>query len=286
MKCAPFDYHAPRSQAEALALLARHGEEGKILAGGQSLVPTMAFRLARPASLIDINRVAELDTCRAEGGRLRIGALARHARFERPVAPGPTGALLARAAEHIAHAPIRTRGTFCGSLAHADPASEWCCIALALGADMRVLREGGERMVPAADWFQAVFTTALAPDELLAEASLPLLGPDWRCGFAEFNRRAGDFALAMAVTALRLDAAGQVAEARIALGGVAGTPVLAEAAAASLLGAPPAPDRLRAAAALAAEGFEPTEDAQVPAEYRRDLVRAMTRRALEGSLAA
>ncbi|MBY0337448.1 MAG: FAD binding domain-containing protein, partial [Acetobacteraceae bacterium] len=235
MKPAPFEHHAPRAIEEALALLAAHGDDGRVLAGGQSLVPTMAFRMARPAVLVDINRVAGLDHVAAEGAALRIGALARHARFETPVAAGPLGALLARVAHHIAHPPIRLRGTFCGSVAHADPASEWCATTLALGGTMVLRSASGTREVAARDWFRGVFTTAIEPGEMLAEIRLPLLGPDWRCGFAEFSRRAGDFALAMAVCALRVEG-GVVRAASIALGGIGGTPVLAPEGAAALIG--------------------------------------------------
>lgn len=284
MKPAAFDYHAPSTVEEALSLLTTHGEEARILAGGQSLVPTMAFRMARPAVLVDINRIRELAFIRAEDDVLRIGALARHADFATAVAPGPVGTLLARVVRHIAHAPIRSRGTFCGSLAHADPASEWCATTLALGGTLVLAGPRGRRNVAANDWFQGVFTTAIAPGEMLAEVRLPLLGPDWRCGFAEFARRAGDFALAMAVVALRMDA-GRVAEARIALGGIGSRPELAPEAAAALIGHAPR-DAIAAAAERAATHCDPQDDIHAPAEYRRDLVRVMLRRAIEDAIAA
>lgn len=285
MKAAAFDYHAPRTIEAALALLAEHGEEGRVLAGGQSLVPTMAFRMARPSVLVDINRIAGLDRLDSADGLLAIGALVRHARFEKPVVPGPLGALLADVAHHIAHAPIRQRGTFCGSLAHADPASEWCATALALDATMTLRGADGERIIAARDWFQGIMTTALQPGEILVRASLPLLGPEWRCGFAEFARRAGDFALAMAVVVLRLDH-GRVAEARIALGGIGGTPVLAGDAAALLLDHAPDTALIQTAADAAAADCEPQDDLHADAGYRRDLVRAMVRRALTKALSA
>ena len=282
MKPAAFAYHAPSTVKAALALLAEHGADGKVLAGGQSLVPTMAFRLARPATLIDINGLAELDLCRVESGQLRIGALARHARFDPAPEPGPVGRLLNRVVHDIAHTPIRSRGTFCGSLAHADPASEWCCTALALSATLVVARMGEQREVPAADWFQSIFTTALQPDELLVEARIPLLGPGWRCGFNEFSRRAGDFALAMCIAVLRIEN-GMVAEARLALGGVASTPILAPVAA--LIGRAPDEAAFAAVAADAAACFEPTVDINASPEYRRDLVRATVKRALRDACA-
>lgn len=285
MKPAAFDYHAPETIDQALALLRDHGDAARILAGGQSLVPTMAFRMARPGVLVDINRIAALAYIRAEHDMLRIGALARHAWFETPAAEGPVGRLLATVAHSIAHAPIRLRGTFCGSLAHADPASEWCAATLALGGTLVLAGPDGTRQVAAEDWFHGVFTTAIAPGEMLAEVRLPLLGPAWRCGFAEFSRRAGDFALAMAVVALRIED-GAVQQARIALGGIGGRPVLAPEAAAALVGRPPDAAAARDAAQSAAAACDPQEDIHAPAEYRRDLVRAMTRRALEQAFAA
>src|SRR5215831_127087 len=146
MKPAPFTYHAPASVDEAVALLAQWGpQDGRILAGGQSLVPTMAFRVARPAHLIDINGIAELDAITVKDGVLSIGACVRHAAFETGAVPGPTGALLRKVVGHIAHYPIRTRGTFCGSIAHADPAAEWCLVAAALGAEMVARSATGTR---------------------------------------------------------------------------------------------------------------------------------------------
>lgn len=285
MKTASFAHHAPSRLEEALALLARHGEEARVLAGGQSLVPTMAFRMARPSVLVDINRIAALDHVSVAGERLRIGALARHARFERPVVAGPLGALLARVAHHIAHPPIRLRGTFCGSLAHADPASEWCATALALDARLLLDSTAGPREVQAEDWFQGVFSTSLAPGEMLREVHLPLLGAAWRCGFAEFSRRAGDFALAMAVVVLRLER-GVIHEPRIALGGIGGQPVLAREAAALLEGEAPSPTLIAEAAASAARHCDPQDDMHAPADYRRELVAVMVRRALAQALPA
>ncbi len=285
MKPAAFDYHAPETLDQALALLRDHGEEARILAGGQSLVPTMAFRMARPSVLVDINRIAALAYTNVEEGELRIGALARHAWFETPVTPHPVGQLLATIAHSIAHAPIRQRGTFCGSLAHADPASEWCAATLALGGTLLLARPDGRREVAAEDWFHGVFTTAIAAGEILAEVRLNLPRPGWRYGFAEFSRRAGDFALAMAVVAMRVED-GMVREARIALGGIGGRPILARDAAASLVGRPAGADTARDAAGRAAEACEPQDDIHAPAEYRRDLVRTMTRHALERAFAA
>ena len=280
MKPAPFRYFAPTAVDEALDLLAEHGDDGSVLAGGQSLVPAMNFRLARPSVLVDINRIAALDVVREEAGALRIGALARHARFEKPLAGGALGALLPQVARHIAHLPIRARGTFCGSLAHADPASEWCLVAATLDAELVLASRRGTRRLQPADYFLGALTTAREPDELLTEARLPLPGPGWRAGFAEFSRRAGDYALAMAAVFLQLDA-GRIAAARIGVGGATDRPQRIAAAEALLAGGDATAARRRAAADAAAEAIEPLEDIQAGAAYRRDLVRAMVERALD-----
>src|SRR3954469_20774393 len=194
MKPAQFDYHAPRTIEEAVSLLAElAASDGRVLAGGQSLVPIMAFRMAKPGHLIDINNVAGLDRLAVEGKELVIGACVRHAAFETPAEPGPTGRLLAKIMRSIAHGPIRARGTFCGSLAHADPASEWCMAAVLLGAEIVARSKKGTRRIKAAEFFQGVMSTALEADELLEQVRLPLLPADTKVGFNEFSRRAGDF---------------------------------------------------------------------------------------------
>ena len=199
MKPAAFRYHAPKTVDETVAMLTELApQDGRVLAGGQSLVPTMAFRLARPAHLIDINGVDALNRLAVEGGKLVIGACVRHAAFHRQVCDGPLGKLLSEVVRHIAHFPIRNRGTFCGSLAHADPASEWALVLAALDGEVLAKSARGERVVAARDFFQGIMTTALSDDELLAEARLPVLAAGTRCGFYEFSRRAGDFALAAA----------------------------------------------------------------------------------------
>ncbi|HTZ36348.1 MAG TPA: FAD binding domain-containing protein [Stellaceae bacterium] len=284
MKPAAFKYFAPRGVEEALALLVAHGEDGKVLAGGQSLVPAMNFRLARPAALIDINRIAALDYLREEGGTLRIGALARHARFETPVAGGALGGFLPRIARHIAHFPIRARGTFCGSLAHADPASEWCLVAATLDAEFVVASQHRTRVLGPGDYFVGALTTTLEPDELLTETRLPLLDDRWRSGFAEFSRRTGDYALAMTAAFLRIED-GCVVEARVGIGGAAECPARIEAAEAALVGSDGGLEARRQAGALAAAAIEPLEDVQAGADYRRHLVRAMVERALTQAMA-
>ena len=280
MKPVSFKYFAPRTVDHALDLLAAHGEEGKILAGGQSLVPAMNFRLARPASLIDINRIDALDYVREEGGWLHIGALARHSRFEQPVSGGALSAFLPRLARHIGHLPIRSRGTFCGSIAHADPASEWCLLAATLDAELGIVSLRGQRSVRPSEYFVTALTTTLEPDELLTEIRLPLLDDGWRTGFVEFSRRAGDYALAMCAAFLRFEK-GRIAEARIGVGGATDRPSRITAAEALLTGSEGGPDIFRDAGNIAAETIDPLEDIHASAEYRRDLVRAMVGRALD-----
>jgi len=280
MKPADFEYHAPRTVDELLALLAAHGEDGKILAGGQSLVPVMNFRLARPARLFDVNGIAELDFLRTEGKTLRIGALARHAAFHRPVVAGPTGTLLSTVAKHIAHYPIRMRGTFAGSIAHADPASEWCVVACLLDAEIVARSRRGERKLAANGYFHGTFATALRTDEVITEVRLPILDSAWRTGFNEFSRRAGDFAIAMTAVALRTTGK-KIAEARIAIGGVEDRPSRCEQAEAVLMKGGSPTDAAKAVAAV----VKPMEDIHADAAYRQDLVRATTERAIAQALA-
>jgi aerobic carbon-monoxide dehydrogenase medium subunit len=285
MKPAAFRYHAPKSIEEAVAMLAEYApDDGRVLAGGQSLVPTMAFRLARPHHLIDINGIAALDRIAVEDGRLVIGAGVRHQAFRRPVVAGPLGELLSAVMHHIAHYPIRTRGTFCGSIAHADPASEWCLVAATLGAEMVARSTRGGRVITAVDCFQGIMTTALEPDELLAEVRLPLLPATTRWGFYEFNRRAGDFALGMALVAYDV-ANGVIAAPRVGVGGAEAYARRIAEAEAQLAGAPPGAAAFTAAGAAAAAAIDPLTDAQTDAVYRRELVAVVTRRALERAAA-
>jgi len=281
MKPASFRYHAPNTIEEALAMLAEYApDDGRVLAGGQSLVPTMAFRLARPHHLVDINGIEELKRLGIENGKLVIAAGIRHQAFHRPVVAGPLGKLLSAVMRHIAHYPIRTRGTFCGSIAHADPASEWCLLAATLDAEMVARNAQGTRIIAATDYFQGIMTTALEPDELLVEVRLPLLSADTRTGFYEFNRRAGDFAMSMALVTYQ-ETNGAIAAARVGVGGAETHPRRIAAAETLLAGRPPGATAFKAAAQAAAAAIDPLTDAQTSAEYRRDLVATVTRRALE-----
>jgi carbon-monoxide dehydrogenase medium subunit len=285
MKPASFRYHAPKTVDDAVKLLAEvAGEDGRILAGGQSLVPTMAFRLARPAHLVDINGVEALNRIAVASGKLVIGACVRHAAFHKQVCEGPLGKLLTDVVKHIAHFPIRNRGTFCGSLAHADPASEWCLLLAALDGEVVAKSLSGERVIAARDFFKGIMTTALRDDELLLEARLPLLPAGTRCGFYEFSRRAGDFALAAAIGTYRLDG-GKITEPRLAIGAAEVNPRRIAEAERSLAGASPGDAAFRAAAQAATAAIDPMEDIINSAEFRRDLVLAVARRALERAAA-
>jgi len=283
MKPASFRYHAPKTLDEAVAVLAEVApDDGRVLAGGQSLVPIMAFRLAKPTHLVDINGIKELREIKVEGGKLAIGACVRHAAFYEPVCDGPLGRLLATVVRSIAHHPIRTRGTFCGSVAHADPASEWCAVVATLDGEMVATSNRGVRIIAAKDYFDGIMTTALNDEEILTEVRLPLLSADTRVGFQEFSRRAGDFALSMAVVTYRL-ANGKIVDARVGIGGAEPFARRIAEAEAALNGKSPGPEVFQAAGEAAAAAIDPLEDIQISAEYRRDLVRAMTRRALDSA---
>ncbi len=285
MKPAPFTRHVPRTVDEVVHALAEFAPlDGRILAGGQSLVPIMAFRMARPVHLIDINEVEGLDRLAIDGDHLSIGARVRHGAFHKPAIDGVLGLLMSFVCGHIAHYPIRTRGTFCGSLAHADPSSEWCLVAATLGARLVLKSVRGERIVAVEDFLEGIMSTSLAEDEFLAEARLPLLPADARFGFYEFSRRAGDFAMAAALVTFRL-VDGVITDAQLGIGGAEDRARRIPEAEAVLNGQAPSPDLFVAAGEAAAGAIEPLEDMQTTAEYRCDLVRAVTRRALERAAA-
>ena len=285
MKPAPFIRHVPKTLDEAVKILAEVApEDGRILAGGQSLVPIMAFRLAKPAHLVDINEVEGLDQITSDGKTLTIRARVRHGAFHKPVVDNPLGALLSYVARHIAHYPIRMRGTYCGSCSHADPSSEWCLTAATLDGVMVAKSVRGERLIPASEFFDSIMTTALKEDELLAEVRLPLLTSDTKFGFYEFSRRAGDFAMSASLVTYRLDG-GKISDVRVGVGGAEPHPRRIAEAEAELTGKTPGDAVFRAAAEAAATAVDAMEDHQTTAEYRRDLVRAVVRRALEHSQA-
>lgn len=282
MKPASFAYHRPRTIAEVTGLLAQHGAEAKVLAGGQSLIPAMNFRLARPAVLIDLNGVPELSYIRhANGSGLRIGAMTRQRAVERSADVAARAPLLSETMPFIAHPQIRNRGTVGGSLAHADPAAELPAVAVALEARCQLASQRGSRAVAAQDLFTGLFTTAIAPDELLVEITVP--APPARSGwaFAEVARRHGDYALVGVAVQVTLDPAGRCAAARIALLSVGDAPVLASQTAGALVGERPSGEAVRAAADTAvSRDVDPPGDIHASATYRRHLVGILTRRAL------
>jgi carbon-monoxide dehydrogenase medium subunit len=285
MKSAPFTYHRPASVDEAATILAAVADDGgRILAGGQSLIPMMALRVAYPTHLVDINGIQELNRAAVDNGLFVVGALTRHSRFHEVVAPGLLGQLMTQVVHHIAHYPIRQRGTMCGSLAHADPSSEWCLVAATLDATLVAQSSKGRRSIPVGEYFAGAMATVLEPEEMLVEVRLPLLDADERFGFCEFNRRAGDFALGMSLVTFRVRD-GVIAHARVGLGGAEEHARRLTEAEAELVGKAPCDAVFRAAANAAAAAVNPLEDAQTSAEYRRDLVRVVVRRALEQALA-
>jgi aerobic carbon-monoxide dehydrogenase medium subunit len=264
VKPAPFEYYAPTDLGEAIRLLGLVGDVGRPLAGGQSLMPMLNLRLARPEALVDLNRIGSLDYHRIEDGTLTLGALCRQRDIERD---GPLLArctAMAEAVPLIGHIGIRNRGTVVGSLAHADPSAEWPVLAVLLGATLEVEGPGGHRSIGAADFFRGLFLTDLQPGELVVEARFPLPAPGSGSAFLEVARRHGDFALGAAAAVVSLAADGTVKEARLALGGFDSVPV----------SAPPDP-------AAAAAAVHPVDDVHAPAAYRRKLAETLARRALE-----
>ena len=279
MKPPPFEYHAPETVEEALALLSDHGDEAKVLAGGQSLIPLLSLRLARPSHLVDVGGLAELRQVRSDGA-LVLGAAVTQRAAERSPDVRASAPLLAGTLPLVGHEPIRTRGTIGGSLAHADPAAELPAVACALEATLVARGPGGERTIAAADFFLGYLTTALADDELLTEVRLPATGAGtgWACD--EVARRHGDFALAAAFAVVRVDQAGAVSYARLALAGVADTPVRARTAEAALAGQPAHDTTWEAAGHEAARGLDPPSDVHASGAYRRHVAGVLTRRAL------
>lgn len=282
MKPPPFDYYAPDSVEEALALLAQYGDEAKPLAGGQSLIPAMNFRLARPSVLVDLNRIAELFYIRegADDG-VSIGAMTRHAQVERDPLIAERVPLLHETMPDIAHPQIRNRGTLGGSLAHADPASELPAVAVALNAQCRVRSQSGERWIPAREFFVALFQTAMEPVELLVEIALPALAPRTGWAFREVARRHGDYALVGVATTVMLDDQGKCGAARLVYLGVGDGPVEAQQAAEALLGQPPSEQAIREASEAAAHEIDPSSDIHASVEFRRHLANVLAGQTLE-----
>jgi carbon-monoxide dehydrogenase medium subunit len=280
MKPVRFAYADPRTVEEAVALLGEHGDDARLLAGGQSLVPLLNLRLARPAVLIDLNRVAGLDAVAAAGAVLTIGAMARQRAVERDPAVRARCPLLADALALVGHPPIRHRGTVGGSLAHADPAAELPAVLACLGGELVARSRGGERVIPAGDFFRGLMTTALRPDEVLSEVRFHLPPPGAGWAILEMTRRHGDFALVGVAALVERGADRTVREAHLALFGVGPTPVRATAAERVLAGQAPAPAVLQRAADLVVETIRPDADLHASAEDRRRVAGVLTRRAL------
>lgn len=286
MKPAPFEYHRPASTDEALALLAEHGYDAKLLAGGQSLVPAMNFRLAQPAVLIDLNRIRPLDYVAQVNGGLRIGAMTRQSTAERNPLVRMYAPLLAETLPFVAHPQIRNRGTIGGNVAHADPAGEVGAAMLALEAIIHLRGPNGMRAVPAAEFFTGLFGTALEADEMLTEVEIPSAAPRTGWAFDEVSRRHGDYGLAGLAATVEVDADGRCTAARLGLLGVGDAPMLAREAAAALVGQLPTEDAVRAAAEIASQrDIDPPGDIHATPAYRRALTDVLVRRVLPRAFA-
>jgi aerobic carbon-monoxide dehydrogenase medium subunit len=283
MKPPRFDYHAPTSVDEVLALLDEHGDEAKVLAGGQSLVPLLSMRLARPSQLIDINDVAGLSGISVDNGHVVFGATTREREAESSADVRNYLPLMAEALPNIGHVSIRNRGTVGGSIAHADASAELPAVATTTGAEMVLISSRGERVLPADEFFQGHFTTAMADDELLTQVRIPRspAGAGW--AFQEVARRHGDFAMVGVAAMVALDANSRIDQARLCFFGVADRAIRAGAVEASLVGAEATTDVFSAAAAEAVVEFEPASDIHGSSEYRRHLARVTARRALEAA---
>jgi CO/xanthine dehydrogenase FAD-binding subunit len=280
MKPAPFDYVLATSLDHALALKAEHGDEARFLAGGQSLIPAMNFRLARPQIVIDINRVPELAGVDRSGSDIRLGAMTRYCALERDGDFLNACPLFADALPHIAHVAVRNRGTVGGNLSHADPASELPAIAMAMGARMRIRSSSGERELAASDFFVGLLTTDIQPDEMLVEIALPKTAPRSGSCFVELARRRGDFALAGVAAIVSLDDDERCTDLRLALCGVGETPVDASAAAASLIGQKCTEAAIDTVAADVQKAIAPLGNVHASPEYQRHIAGVLTRRAI------
>jgi carbon-monoxide dehydrogenase medium subunit len=282
MKLPPVEYEAPGTVTEAVDLLAEQQDEASVLAGGQSLIPLLALRLARPAVLIDINGIDELSGVSAADGWTAIGAMTREYMAEESELVAGTVPLLAAALPFIGHEAIRSRGTIGGSLAHSDPAGELPAVARALDAELVVRSQSGERVVPAAEWFEGYFMTARRPDELLVQVRFPTAEPGTGISFGEVARRHGDFAIVGLAASLTL-ADGAITKARLALSGVSDVPVRATAAEDLLMGERPSADLFDAAARRATDDVNPPADLNGSSEYRKTVAATLVRRGLQAA---
>jgi len=282
MKLPPFDYEAPQTVSEAVGLLAEHGDEASVLAGGQSLIPLLALRLARPEILIDINGIAELSGVSATDGWMAIGAMTREYVAEESYGVAEAIPLLAAALPFIGHEAIRSRGTIGGSLAHADPAAELPAVARALDAEFVVRGPSGIRVIPAQEWFEGYLTTSRRPDELLVEVRFPTASPGTGVSFQEVARRHGDFAIVGLAASLTLSDA-TISDARLALAGFSDVPFRAAAAEDLLAGERPSAALFDEAARLATDGADPPADLHGSSDYRKTVAAALVRRGLRAA---
>jgi carbon-monoxide dehydrogenase medium subunit len=281
MKPAPFEYFAPKSVDEALAHLAEYGYDAKVLAGGQSLIPMMNFRLVQPAVIVDINNIDELSRIRETAeGELSIGAIARHNQVETSSLVAERAALISDAMPHIATIQVRSRGTFGGSLAHADPSAELTAVSVALEGRFLLRNQRGERWVPANEFFAGLFTSVLEPDELLIEAKFPAIPRRSGCALVEVARRPHDFALVGVAAVVSLGAGDRCQQARLVFFSVGDGPVEAHQASELLAGKDLTPELIRAAAETAKGEIDPGSDIHASAEYRRHLAGVLSFRAL------
>jgi aerobic carbon-monoxide dehydrogenase medium subunit len=280
MKPPRFEYLAPASLEEALALLAEHGDDAKVLAGGQSLVPLLNFRLVRPAYLVDLNEIPGLGYVREDDGHVVVGALTRQRAVETSALVRERVPLLAEAMPQIGHVQIRNRGTIGGSLAHADPAAELPAVVAALDGELVVRSARGRRVLRPEEFFVAYLTTALTSAELLVEVRLPVAPPRTGTAFLEVSRRHGDFALVGVAASVTLDESGVCTGCSIALTGVGPTPVVPREAARQLVGARPTPEALAEVGHRAAAGLRPDGDLHASSAYRQQVAGVLTRRAL------
>jgi CO/xanthine dehydrogenase FAD-binding subunit len=283
MKPASFEYFAPTTVEEALSHLAEYGYDAKVLAGGQSLIPMMNFRLVQPAVLVDLNNIPELAYINPdENGGLRLGAMVRHHRVEIDSLVEKHAPLLHETMPKIAYPQIRNRGTFGGSVSHADPSAELATLSVALGGSFRLSSQKGERWVPADEFFIGLFTTVLEPDELLVEVSLPPMPVRSGWSLMEVARRPHDFALVGVAAVVRLDENGRCEQARVVFLSAGDSPMVAHLAVESLKGQVPTQESIHAAAEIAAsEEIDPSSDIHATAEFRRHLANVLCRRALD-----
>jgi aerobic carbon-monoxide dehydrogenase medium subunit len=282
MKLPPVDYEAPTTVSKAVELLAEHDDQASVLAGGQSLIPLLALRLARPAVLIDINGVAGLSGVSATDGWVAIGAMTREYVAEESQTIADTVPLLADALPLIGHEAIRSRGTIGGSLAHADPAAELPAVARALDAEFVVRGESGERVIPAAGWFEGYLSTARRADELLVQVRFPAAGPGTGTSFQEVARRHGDFAIVGLATSLTMSD-GAISDARLAFAGLSDVPVRAAEAEQFLVGEVPSTELFDEAARRATADLDPPADLHGSSEYRKKVAAALVRRGLRAA---